>query len=81
MKTVMTGCKPRQRSERPTLPEKNLTIQLDLFTAQKTDGTPRGEHRERVEQNVVQDFLMDGPRRWQVVLFGKKARDLCSSLI
>ena len=55
MKTVMTGCKPRQRSERPTLPEKNLTIQLDLFTAQKTDGTPRGEHREKVEQNLVQD--------------------------
>ena len=66
----------------PTLAKKNLTIQVDLLSpAQKTDGTPRGEHRERVEQNVVQDFLMDGPRRWQVVLFGKKARDLCSSLI
>ena len=68
MKTVMTGCKPRQRSERPTLPEKNLTIQLDLFTAQKTDGTPRGEHREEVEQNVVQDSLEKKSRLWQVVL-------------
>ena len=55
--------------EGPTLPTKNLIIQLDLLpTAQKTDGTPRGEHREEVEQNVVQDFLMNGPRLWQVVL-------------
>ena len=47
-----------------------MIIQLDLVsTAQKTDGTPRGEHRERVEQNVAQDFLMKkGPRLWQVVL-------------
>ena len=65
----------------PNSPKKNLIIQLDLLpTAQKTDGTPRGEHRERVEQNVVQDFLMNGPRRWQIVLFEKKARDLSSSL-
>ena len=59
-----------------------MIIQLDLLpTAQKTDGTPRGEHRERVEQNVVQDFLMNGPRCWQVVLFEKKARDLGDRLI
>ena len=50
--------------------KKDLIIQLVLLpTTQKTDGTPRGEHREKVEQNVVQDFLMKkGPRLWQVVL-------------
>ena len=73
---VVEGCHP------PTLPPKKFTTQHDLMsTAQKTDGTPRGEHRERVEQNVVQDFLMNGPRRWHVVLFEKKARELGSSLI
>ena len=51
-----------------------------LPTALRTDGTPRGEDREKVAQTVVQDFLMNGPRRWQVVLFEKKARDFDSSL-
>ena len=39
----------------PTLPTKeNFRIQLDhLSTMQKTFGTPRGEHRERVPENVV----------------------------
>ena len=77
----MTGCKPRQRSERPTLPEKNLTIQLDLFTAQKTDGTPRGEHREEVQQNVVQDFWMNGPCPVAGSAFEDNATDFIPSLI
>ena len=56
--------------EPPTLPKKNFTIQFDhLSTMPKTFGTPRGEHREKVEQSLVQDFLMKkGPRLWQVVL-------------
>ena len=63
-------------------PKKNLTIQWDLLsTAQKTDGTRRGEHREKVEQNVVQDFLMNGPRLWQVMLFEKNRKHFGSSLI
>ena len=62
-------------------PKKNLIIQVDLLsTAQKTDGTPRGEHREKAEQNVVQDFLMNGPRLWQVVLLRDIAKDFSSSL-
>ena len=67
---------------RPTLPNKNLMIHLDqMSTAQKTDVTARDKHREKVEQNVVQDVLMNGPRLWQVVLFEKKRRDFMSSLI
>ena len=70
-----------QDDERATPPKKNLTIQLDLLpTAQRTDGTPRGEHREEVEQNAVQDFLMNGPRLWQVVLLEYSATDFSSSL-
>ena len=78
---MMKGSWLLRRCQSPTLPTKNLINQLDLVsTAQKTDGTPRGEHRERVEQNVAQDLFMDGPRLWQVVLFEKKTRDFCSSL-
>ena len=35
----------------------------------------------KVEQNVVQDLLMNGPRLWQVVLFKNKDRVFLSSLI
>ena len=82
MKFILRIQKAKTKMLKGTSPKKkNLIIQLDLVsTAQKTDGTPRGEHRERVEQNVVQDFLMNGPRRWQVVLFEKKAKDFGSSL-